>query len=761
MVQKRNFSQFLENFGKAGTIRYYNVTKSLRESRCAKYFEYLISLHKTHYDIDFDSRYDLDKKIYVEIIDFLDKEGLDFALKIISKCLETDEVPTKSQKIFETKLSKVPSAPNIFISWAKINELLKSKFWNSEVKKAFDMDYLLLKMLEYAHDMQVKAKILHFSEVFEKRLGILNDILNLDKVSLDILTLRFAISKNSIMDDINDCVIDSLRQKRGNNFNEGAISVFTGYSKDEIMNAMLKRRGLIELGIIDEDGDLPNDIINFLSGLGSDNFLDNYARIDDKKTLPLDRFECVKEAKIICNLIKSHKGSRSLNFLFYGVEGTGKTELARSIAAETGRAFYEIGLGYKNDQGIFSKGSHKEGVISYRIRALKISEITLREKNVLLVVDEADLVLNGFEKGLLNSFLEDLRLPIIWITNSLLWTERSTMRRFQYSVSFDLGNQNVRKKLWDSVVEKHNAEHIFSPERRQKLAEKYEISTGGIELAVQNEMALLESGMHEEISEEILDCHVELLGFKTNKQTLSRAPKYDVSVLNIPNLEEVIHAAKCYSAKLISKQTESNMTMLLYGPPGTGKTEFARFLARECGLSFREISYGQVSSMYVGQTEKQLATAFKQANEAGELLFIDEADSLIADRKGAKANWEVTQTNEFLVQLESAKCMVICSTNFQGHLDAASNRRFHFHLEFSYLKKDGILKMAQNFFPDLESENWNSLTEIDMLAPGDFFAVYKKLQWLPKEELTSRRIVHELEKMANAKEPYGSRKIGF
>jgi len=142
-------------------------------------------------------------------------------------------------------------------------------------------------------------------------------------------------------------------------------------------------------------------------------------------------------------------------------------------------------------------------------------------------------------------------------------------------------------------------------------------------------------------------------------------------------------------------------------------------------------------------------------------LFIDEADSLVADRKGAVRSWEVTQTNEFLVQLESAKCMVVCSTNFQGRLDIASNRRFHFHLQFGFLKKDGILKMAENFFPDFIEENWETITGMDAVTPGDFYAVYKRLQWLPKDELTAQRVMQELVKMISAKDPYGSRKIGF
>jgi len=755
-ARKTNFTNFLDYCDERTYTRYCSSTKALRESKCAKYFEYLIFMHKTHHD------FRMRDEIYVEIIDFLGAEGLKHAVKIISDYLKKHSGQSKISAALEAKLDKLPIATDFFASWIKIDDLLNSKPWITGVKNPFDTNYLFLKMLEYAFDMQTKAKILYFSDIFEKRLRILNETLSLDKVSQDVLTLAFAISKDSLMDDLSDCVTETLKGRHSSsNFLDRVISVLTGHSRDSILNSLSKPRGLIELGILDEDGDLPPDMKNFLSGIGGDNFLENYAKIDDKKALPLESFDCLNQAQIVCDLIKSYKGNRSLNFLFYGIEGTGKTELARSIAAKTNRTLYEVGTEFKNNQGIFSKQTHREGAISYRMRALKISEISLREKKVLLIADEADLLLNSFEKGILNDFLENLRLPIIWITNKINCIERSTMRRFQYSVSFDLGNQNIRNKLWDSVVEKHKAQHIFSRERRKKLAEKYEISTGGIELAVQNEVALSESGMHREIGEEILENHVELLGLKTNKQTLSRAPKYDVSVLNIPHLDEVLHSAKCYSAQLKNKQTEGNMTMLLYGPPGTGKTEFAKFLARECGLSFREISYGQISSMWVGETEKNLVAAFKQANESGELLFIDEADSLVADRKSAVRSWEVTQTNEFLVQLESAKCMVVCSTNFQGHLDTASNRRFHFHLQFGYLKADGIMKMAENFFPDLIGENWEALTRIDSMAPGDFYAVYKRLQWLPKEEQTVERVMQELVKTASAKDPHGGRKIGF
>ncbi len=46
-------------------------------------------------------------------------------------------------------------------------------------------------------------------------------------------------------------------------------------------------------------------------------------------------------------------------------------------------------------------------------------------------------------------------------------------------------------------------------------------------------------------------------------------------------------------------------------------------------------------SMWVGETEKQIAATFAEARDAEALLVFDEADSLLADRRLAQRSWEV------------------------------------------------------------------------------------------------------------------------
>ena len=76
--------------------------------------------------------------------------------------------------------------------------------------------------------------------------------------------------------------------------------------------------------------------------------------------------------------------------------------------------------------------------------------------------------------------------------------------------------------------------------------------------------------------------------------------------------------------------------------------------------------------MYVGQAEKNIARAFRDAEDDGAVLLIDEVDSFLQDRRGAQRSWEVTQVNEMLTQMESFAGVFIASTNLIDGLDPES-----------------------------------------------------------------------------------------
>ncbi|MBW6608203.1 ATP-binding protein, partial [Salmonella enterica subsp. enterica serovar Weltevreden] len=80
--------------------------------------------------------------------------------------------------------------------------------------------------------------------------------------------------------------------------------------------------------------------------------------------------------------------------------------------------------------------------------------------------------------------------------------------------------------------------------------------------------------------------------------------------------------------------------------------------------------------------------AFRKAQNDGAVLLIDEVDSFLQDRRGAQHNWEVSEVNEMLTQMESFSGVFVASTNLMEGLDQAALRRFDLKVKFDYLRAD-------------------------------------------------------------------------
>ena len=88
-----------------------------------------------------------------------------------------------------------------------------------------------------------------------------------------------------------------------------------------------------------------------------------------------------------------------------------------------------------------------------------------------------------------------------------------------------------------------------------------------------------------------------------------------------------------------------------------------------------------VISKYIGETEKNLSSLFKKAENKNWILFFDEADALFGKRSevhDSHDRYANIETAYLLQKMDEYEGMVILATNLRKNMDDAFARRIHF-----------------------------------------------------------------------------------
>ncbi|MDD3354216.1 ATP-binding protein [Zoogloea sp.] len=152
----------------------------------------------------------------------------------------------------------------------------------------------------------------------------------------------------------------------------------------------------------------------------------------------------------------------------------------------------------------------------------------------------------------------------------------------------------------------------------------------------------------------------------------------------------------------LGRRLSPGYVSLFHGPSGTGKTLSACLLGQRCKRPVFRVDLSQVSSKYIGETEKNLARLFSAAEAAGWILFFDEADALfgrrttVSDAHDRYANQEVSY---LLQRIEAFRGVVILATNLRHNIDDAFLRRFQSVVSFPLPRPPERLRLWQEAFP--------------------------------------------------------------
>ena len=125
-------------------------------------------------------------------------------------------------------------------------------------------------------------------------------------------------------------------------------------------------------------------------------------------------------------------------------------------------------------------------------------------------------------------------------------------------------------------------------------------------------------------------------------------------------------------------------SILLYGPPGTGKSLLARAAAHEIEAVFFSVSCADVTSKWVGGSEKLIKVLFADAAaRSPAIVFFDEIDSIARARRSDTNVADQRLTNQLLLEMDrvaeasgAINVSVLAATNLPWELDTAVLRRF-------------------------------------------------------------------------------------
>ena len=424
---------------------------------------------------------------------------------------------------------------------------------------------------------------------------------------------------------------------------------------------------------------------------------------------------------------------RGVNLFIHGAPGTGKTELARSLAQALDCELFEVAS--EDDDGDPINAER-------RLRAFRAAQSFFSERRALLVFDEAEDVFNDGEghfgrkstaqlrKAWINRMLEDNSVPTIWLSNSSA-LDAAFIRRFDMVFELPVPPQKQRAH----IVAQHCA-GLLDARTIERLSATEHLAPAVVARAAQ---VLRRIGNARPAAQaapargRLVNNTLQAQGHPTRlRQDATRLPEvYDPAFIHAD-------ADLAAIAQGIAAQPTGHPSarLCLYGPPGTGKTAYGRWLALQLGMPLLVKRSSDLQSMYVGECEKNLARAFREAEDDGALLLIDEVDSFLQDRRGAQRGWEVSQVNEMLTQMEAFGGVFIASTNLMQGLDPAALRRFDLKVKLDYLRAPQAWALLQRHCAQLGltapgAAEQARLVRLQQLTPGDFAAVLRQSRFMP------------------------------
>lgn len=515
------------------------------------------------------------------------------------------------------------------------------------------------------------------------------------------------------------------------------------------------------------------------------------ARIYPKSTLEIADFSYMKSD--LDMLLNYCKNAKNPSIFLYGKPGVGKNEIAALIAKELDRELWEI-------HNIDTQGIMREDRLEQFIRA----QAMLKADKSVILLDECEEFFPSLSpkynedkpsKNTLNKMLESVKIPSIFLSNSAN-IDPAFLRRFdivleihappkekkQAMIEKALKSQRIQldSRIISQICESSLSQGVLLQACKvaKTLAKHKLYSLKNCEKTPKSTAA--NSRIITQSLIQVLNEHLKLQGQPTIATKAPQALPYNMSLIHA----SVDMKALCERIKSVCGAKDANVDssssgqdstqgvrILAYGMAGSGKSEFAKALAKELDKPIILKKASDLLSMWVGGSEKNIAKAFREAEQRGAILVLDEVDSFLQDRSGASVSWEISQVNEILTQIESFAGICIATTNFMDNLDRASIRRFDMKIEFKPLDFARLQKAFGLYAKHLGIGDYaaflestfgkRELEKLENICFGDFALIARGANFAPLE--SAEQLLEKLQEEAQIKglSVGSSKRVGF